>query len=265
MNYVFQTSTCALLLLLTHCRSSFVEMDTSATTQQSLATSTSDDPPDCSADGICRITQCDNDPDCSDLSDGDHNDHPAPAATWALTGSISHTSISGFAGTEVHTLGVANSDVNAVYALLSRERSDDPCYFAIGTENVNNAALDAAPIVDLCGSNGPTSSYLHADYLDIDAAGSGDHNFISGVVVCMNRNDDKVKGISVVGKKLMSDGTLVSLSVLGSPPRPNCDGWESWSQCPAGQIATAVDAHFATGNTFRSLTGIALQCRAVTP
>jgi hypothetical protein len=152
-----------------------------------------------------------------------------------------------------------------VYALLSRERSDDPCHFAIGTENLNNAGSDAAPIQNLCGASGPTSSTLHADYLDIDAGGADDHIFVRGVIVCMNSNRTKVKGISVVGRKLTSSGTLVTLTGSEGGTRTNCAGWESWQLCPSGQIATAVDAHFAAGNTPRDLTGIALHCRTVTP
>jgi hypothetical protein len=187
-----------------------------------------------------------------------------PPAFAGTTGPVTLTAVSGVPGS-VYTLGTPTSSVNAVYALLSRERSDDPCHFAIGTENVNTATLDSAPTENLCGPNGPTSSTLHADYLDVNAGGLGDHDFVSGVIVCMNSGDDKVKGISVVGKRVASNGTLTPLPVDGSAPRANCHHWDSWVQCPAGQIATAVDAHFASGNTPRELTGIALHCRAVTP
>jgi hypothetical protein len=48
--------------------------------------------------------------------------------------------------------------------------------------------------------------------------------------------------------------------------RPNCpdDGWKKWVDCPEpNQVVTAVVAHFETGSTPRSLTGVELQCRSV--
>ncbi|MBA4141749.1 MAG: hypothetical protein H0X43_01835 [Nitrosospira sp.] len=48
-----------------------------------------------------------------------------------------------------------------------------------------------------------------------------------------------------------------------SDQRPNCGGWKKWVECPQGQIATAITAHFSAGPTPRSVTGIALQCRMV--
>jgi hypothetical protein len=257
MGSLLRLSTCVGMLLLAHCASSVTEM---GETSQALASNQNGDDANCGSDGFCNISQCTNDPDCS----GTANHSSGHSVTWSLTGSTTPTDISGFAGSDIFHLGDADSTTHGVYALLSRERSDDPCFFAIGTEDLNDATRDTAPEVDRCGEKGPKSDYLHADYLDVDAGGSGDHNFVSGVSVCMNSAGDKVKGIDVVGKQLTSSGTLVGLAMFGSPPRIHCSEWESWVQCPTGQIATAVDAHFSGGNTFESLTGIALQCRALT-
>src|SRR5688572_12576738 len=215
-------------------------------------------PPDCGEDGICRINECNSDPDC-DLPEAP--DLPDPAV-YSLTGAVTVTAVSGFVGSDVHTLGNQNSTQWAVYAILSRERSNDPCYVAIGIEDINDESNDTAPLIDHCGSNGPTSSYLHADYLDTDAGGSDDHTFIRGVQVCMDSNNDKVKGISVVGTKLTSTGSLVSMAAIPDD-RTNCHHWDSLVVCPAGQVATAVDVHFATGSEPKEVVGLALRCRAV--
>jgi hypothetical protein len=217
-----------------------------------------DFPPDCGEDGICRINECTNDPDC-DLPDPP--DPPDPV-TYSLTGSVTVTAVSGFVGADVHTLGSENSTQRAVYAILSLERNNDPCYVAIGTEDVNNESIDTAPLIDHCGSSGPTSSYLHADYLDTDAGGSDDHVFIKGVEVCLNGNDDKVKGIRVEGTKLTSTGSLISMGAI-TDDRTNCDHWAGIVRCPTGQVATAVDVHFAAGTEPKELIGLALRCRAV--
>lgn len=225
------------------------------------------DPPSCGEDGICRVNECDDDPDCDEPEPID-----TPPVVWTLSGAVHHTAVSGEVGTDVYTFGTPTDVTRAVYTLLSREKANDPCFFAIGTENVNDESIDLAPELNLCGTS-PTSSTLHADYLDVDAGGSSDHAFISGVTVCMNSAEDKVKGISVSGRKLLSNGALIAASTEGSSPRPNCDGWKSWVTCPLGQIATAVDAHFQPDNVPwggptpppRSLTGIALHCKTVSP
>jgi hypothetical protein len=223
------------------------------------------DPPSCGEDGICRINECDDDPDC-DLPEPSNT----PPAVWSLSGPVHRTAVSGELGTDVFTLGTPTDATRGVYALLSRERSNDPCHFAIGVESVNDERSDSAPELNLCGAT-PTSSTLHADYLDVTAGGSYDHSFVSGVTVCMNALGDKVKGISVSGRKLLSNGALIAASTVGSSPRPNCDSWSAWATCPSGQIVTAIDAHFQpdngpTGGPFpppRSLSGIALHCRTV--
>lgn len=184
------------------------------------------------------------------------------STTWGLTGSVTRTAVSGFSGT-VYTLGTPSSTTKAAYAVLSNEHNNHPCFVAIGTEDLNDETIDSAPDKDLCGSSN-LSSTMHADYLDINAGGTDDHIFISGISVCMNSAGDRVKGISVVGKRLdAAAGALVSVSQVWDS-RTNCQHWESWVQCPSGQIATAVDAHFGPGGTPRDLIGLALQCRTVT-
>jgi hypothetical protein len=154
-----------------------------------------------------------------------------------------------------------------VDAILSAERSDEPCYVSVGTEDVNDATHDSVSEHDLCGpqSYNPNGTMLHADFLDVDAGGIDDHVFVNGVQVCMNAGYDKVKGIAVAGVKLSSNGTLVSVAPR-SDKRAHCDDdrWMSWEYCLDGQIATAVDLHFSAGLPPNDLTGIALHCRDVT-
>lgn len=261
MGPYLRTSCCALFLLA--CETDDSEID--GLRQAVGPQDPGGDPPSCGEDGICRINECDDDPDCDEPVASE-----SPPAVWALSGVVHHTAVSGELGTDVFTFGTPTDATRGVYALLSRERANDPCFFAIGTEHINNEASDLAPELNLCGAT-PTSSTLHADYLDVNAGGSDDHTFISGVTVCMNAAGDKVKGVTVSGRKLSTSGAVIGASNVGSSPRPNCDGWRSWASCPLGQIATAVDAHFQPDNVPwggpvpppRSLTGIALHCRTV--
>jgi len=280
MTQISRMSACALMLLFTQCQS---ETDDAASLSRAVGPQDVDGrPPDCGQDGICRINECDDDPDCDDPSEAQSGAQSGPAAvgatpgviagtpgavsaTWSLTGPVTPTLISGFSGTSQSTLGTPGSSTKGAYALLSRERSDDPCHLALGTEDIDTATIDSVPILDFCGPNGPTSSTLHADYLDPNAGGVDEHTFISGVSVCMDSGNDKVKGISVVGKILTSAGSLVPVAQSWGS-RTNCHHWEAWRHCPVGQIATAVDAHFVPENGGRrSLVGLALHCRAVMP
>jgi hypothetical protein len=259
MKFFTRLSVCALVLPLIQCSGEAFEGEHEG--ELALATGPydpDDGPPDCGEDGICRINECTNDPDC-DLPDPPE---PPDPVTYSLSGSVAVTAVSGFVGSDVHTLGSQSSTQAAVYAILSSERNNDPCYVAIGTENVNNETSDSAPLIDHCGDGGPTSSILHADYLDTNAGGSDDHIFIKGVEVCMNADDDKVKGIRVVGTKLTSTGSLISMGAI-TDDRTNCDRWAGLVSCPVGQVATAVDAHFAAGAEPKELVGLALRCRAV--
>lgn len=193
----------------------------------------------------------------------------------SLTGAVTPTVVSGFAGT-TFTLGIPQG-TRAVYGLWSVERGDKPCYVASLTENVNDSNDDSGAIKNLCGAN-PTSNEMKAEFGDTKFA---KRTFIRGLRVCMNNENTRVKGFQIRGRKIDENGNISDLPArysdssgssglsplvdLNAPgdQRPNCGGWKKWVECPDGQIATAITAHFGAGSTPRSLTGIALQCRSV--
>lgn len=179
-----------------------------------------------------------------------------------LTGTPSSTGLSGFPGSKF-TLGDPDSDDRALVAVLSRERSDEPCSVSVGWEDVNQSGTNGALTKELCGGNGATSGTMGGTYPN--AGGAANRVFITGVQVCMNRADDRIKGIHLRGQRITDTGTLAAFGPDAQDSRTNChqDHWKRWVNCPAGQIATAAIVHFEAGNTPRSWTGIALQCRSV--
>ena len=208
-----------------------------------------------------------------------------------LTGTVTETAISGFRGS-AFTVGDADTATHAVYGISSKERSDNPCLVTIKKEHVNDTSKQTSPKKDLCGSNGATSSELYVDYGNSDATGA--RTFVSGVQVCMNNDKSRVKGFRLRGKEVSNTGSLVELrsggeaggcsevfkqgdqeyrlcgGIITEPKdvRTNCDendGWMKWAECPDGKVATAAVLHFDAGNEPRSLTGIALKCRSVSP
>lgn len=190
---------------------------------------------------------------------------PGCAGTVAvveLTGTPSSTEVSGYKGS-TFTLGDADSDERALVGVLSRERSDKPCEVSVGWEDVNKSSINDAITKDLCGGNGATSGTMGGTYAN--TGGTANRVFLTGLQVCMNKDDDRIKGIHLAGYRITETGTLVKFSPDAQDSRTNChqDHWKRWVNCPAGQIATAAVIHFAAGGTPRSWTGIELRCRTV--
>ncbi len=195
-----------------------------------------------------------------------------------LQGPVKKTAnLSGFAG-EKFVVGVPNSqkDDYAIYGFTSEERRDNPCYVTILTENINDSGKKLDTKKNLCGRK-EKSREMKVKYSDSD---HGKRAFVSGVKVCMNNKDTRVKGLKIRGKAIDSSGELVALqsSISGistggirkivstepSDKRPNCNkNWKKWAQCDGNSIATSAILHFDAGKTPRALTGIELNCRSV--
>lgn len=193
-----------------------------------------------------------------------------------LHGAVETTSVSGFKGS-AFTLGGPNG-LHAVYGLYSVERRDHPCYLGIRTESINDFNVNSGDIKDLCGKDA-TSKELGVAYEDTGA--NGKRVFVHGIRVCMNKQETRVKGFQVRGKRIDADGHPVDLDsgkptqgqaggsdvgmhIITEPKdtRSHCKNWKRWVECPRhNQVATSVIAHFEAGNTPRSLTGVALECR----
>jgi len=187
--------------------------------------------------------------------------------------------ISGFQGTDF-VVGVPDSSTNddyAVFGLSSEEQRDHPCYVTVRTENVNDSSGKQDLKKELC-SGKEKSREMVAAFTD---NAYGKRSFVTGVRVCMNGDNTRVKGIQIRGGTITDelrlgklergaqDQKFGNISHLNpeepKDDRPNCNNnWKRWALCPRdNQIATAVVLHFEAGKEPRSLTGIGLQCRNV--
>ncbi|OQW36071.1 MAG: hypothetical protein A4E19_15440 [Nitrospira sp. SG-bin1] len=197
-----------------------------------------------------------------------------------LTGTaVPSEHMSGFKGTAFE-LGIPDSaapDEYAIFGIASEERKDHPCYVTVKTENVNDPNLKLDLKKELCDGK-ERSKEIVAAYTD---SSYGKRSFVTGVRVCMNNDNTRVKGIQIRGGAINEEGRLSNLepnnegqSVAGirrvapeepRDERPNCNNnWRRWALCPGdNHIATAVELHFEAGKEPRSLTGIALKCRQV--
>ena len=192
-----------------------------------------------------------------------------------LTGPVTLSKISGFAGTPF-TLGKPE-DARGVYGLWSAEGDDKPCQIAAMKEDINDYHQDSDAIKDLCKKKA-TSSRISAGFGDIKFPR---HTFVRSLRVCMNNGNDRLNGFQIRGRVIDGRGNVADLpqrhgSLAGSSgmlpltdlnapsdQRLHCDSWQKWVECPEGQVAAALTVHFGPGSGSRSVTGIALQCRAV--
>lgn len=181
-----------------------------------------------------------------------------------FTGDVHTTARTGYVG-KTFVLGDPNSSEFGLWGLYSKEKSDDPCWVQANSESINNNLLKGGAAKSLCGANGPNEpSMLSADFADTDF--TGQRAFVTGVSICLNRDEDKVKGWRLYGKKITDSGTLVDLTTSAlAGPRANCHEWQPRVDCPAGELATAAEIHYGPGTEPRSWIGIALKCRALKP
>jgi hypothetical protein len=201
-----------------------------------------------------------------------------------LHGPVATSKISGYPGTAVR---LEVDDEQAIYAISSQERRDNPCALIKGTESINDPAEDTGDLKNLCGAT-PTSRAMRAEYRDDMYFGR--RVFVTGIRVCTNNRETRVKGFQLRGKEIDEDGRVAELVYLEHGPtrlvsgewdlsqrdehvndskspadyRNNCREWHAWAECPhPNQVATGLISHFEAGTPPRSLTGVALQCQYV--
>jgi len=192
--------------------------------------------------------------------------------------------VSGYRGTPFTV--TVDEDRLAIYAISSQEQRDNPCLIWIGTEDVNDSARTAGKFRNLCDGD-PSSRPMRAEYRD--DMYHGPRVFVTGIRVCTNNKETRVKGFQLRGKQIEDDGGLAALPVSPRPTRlasggsnrikrsdhvndpehpadyrNHCKEWHAWADCPhPHQVATGLIGHFEAGKEPRSLTGIELQCRLV--
>jgi hypothetical protein len=145
-------------------------------------------------------------------------------------------------------------------------RGDDPCQVTLNLEHLVDTNSKTQARTQKCGEGkDPTSSILSTAF--DDSGPWGKRAFVTGIQVCMDRQDDRVKGFFIAGRMIDSNGELMPLPFPAPPQeRTNChkDHWKQMVTCPEGYLATAAELHFERENNeknARSLTGVRLLCR----
>jgi hypothetical protein len=204
-----------------------------------------------------------------------------PVPPFAIDASTLFTSdVSGFPGKAVR-VGAPSTVGFAVGSLDSYEQRDNPCKLSVGSDAVREPLVhtwtsemlryddadrcDGSPGDRIRVELGFFPSFIEAHRDDLWQA------FVSGVRICTNNDGTRLKGFEIKGRTVMvaGDGIVVDDAVLdrdaSQDARQHCNdaNWKRWVACPGQQVATAVLVHFEAGNAPRSVTGLALECRAI--
>jgi hypothetical protein len=199
------------------------------------------------------------------------------------------TDVSGFTGAPVSIAG----SIEAPYRALSRiewdERRNHPCFFNVDATHMNAGGVQRYT-VNRCGTSGqPAGDVGSSSGFKSVWTNDAYAVYVSGVRVCMNNQDTRVKGLeiragvvendrvvayadwtppadSASGIGGRSDQGFTTLYLSGPAERPNCNGnWKRWVECRAGELPSALYLHFDSAAEPASLTGVQLACRAVLP
>jgi hypothetical protein len=197
------------------------------------------------------------------------------------------TDVSGLRGEPVSIAGNISAPYRAITSIKWDEKSNRPCYFEVEGTHMNTKSVERYT-VNRCGSSGqPTTVLGTTSGVNTVWTNKSYGIYISGIRVCMNDQDTRVKGMEVRASVVEGDRVVAyedwmqpaqSSSPIGGPveyrgrsthvsvpaQNPNCNGnWKRWVDCRAGELPSAVYLHFSGAATPSSLTGVSLACRRV--
>lgn len=88
----------------------------------------------------------------------------------------------------------------------------------------------------------------------------GTNRYIRGVRACNNDNNDhRLKGLQILSAYIDDDEYVAEPGMADIYEQPNCDDWDNWVTCPAGEVAVAVRMNHEDD----AFIGIELQCAEV--
>lgn len=187
--------------------------------------------------------------------------HAAQATTlYKLNDPVTVTSLSGttLPGGGIKVLG-GTKDFKAIHRITNWEKANNPCKMKVKMRHLNDykATTDTKELWSNCDNDKITVGY------------SDTETYIRGIQVCLNNS--VIKGLRVWGSKLnRTNGSLTNVAQK-EDKRFNCSKWKTKYFCPAGHIATQIEANHdggtglpnyatRTGSGYR---GIKLVCREV--
>ncbi|WP_412062686.1 hypothetical protein [Rubrivirga sp. IMCC45206] len=201
---------------------------------------------------------------------------PNPTGLYYDGDALSETATSGHSGTSLpETRRPGNGAV--LLGMYVQEESDVPCAFLFFWYRNNDADVRQGHFsteASRCGAvawTDPSGRLLPgvevASITYIPDAEIGDIRAVNAVEACVNRDDDRIKGIRLSGAHIDEDGRVTSDSSLSGEEfeRTNCHDWRPERTCPSGEVAVGVELDFTPssdllGGTADGASGMRLIC-----
>lgn len=206
---------------------------------------------------------------------GPDPDAGGPEAVHFYYGAPEDTDLSGEEG----YIGIVKQPGNGAYliGIESEERSDQPCGFRFLWYRDNDAdvrqgyftttggrCLRAVDWDETYGSNRHKNATI-----DLFLQPTDDQvQAVRSLQVCMNRHDNRIKGVRVWGARIDRNGRAVADDdIEGEFQRLNCHAWVWRRDCPSGEVAVGIRVRYGyahdtvSGTThLGSATGMELIC-----
>lgn len=169
------------------------------------------------------------------------------------SGDTPGSAISGLAATE--QILNAPSPNMALRKLTYGERNDRPCYLQaeFWTDNPEQGAWPVT--FNQCNGS-------HTSNQSIEIPSTFDAmQLASSIVACQRSQNDRLKGIRLIGSRIDASGATPDLAIQDEHERPNCNDWNPPAHCNQGSVITGVRVHFRpASNQPAEIVGLGVNC-----
>ncbi|MDJ0911729.1 MAG: LamG domain-containing protein [Woeseiaceae bacterium] len=173
-------------------------------------------------------------------------------------------------GTEYRVIAQLPASVVATSFGIS-EVDNVPCRARVGGRNIESFDFESSSADECSGARSISygAVFGSANPPPASSAQVTTIEAITGVKVCTNDRNGRVKGLIVRRRLLEQDGRLTNANDTVEIERANCgrNEWRSWAECPTGAVAVGMNAYFIPGGALRpdimQLTGLELRCAMV--
>lgn len=140
---------------------------------------------------------------------------------------------------DARELMVFENTQGALRQIRIKESEDKPCDIVIGD------SFDGYMVSDQCTSRSVLTIDSNHD-LNV-----GDDRVITGLKVCRNDADNRLKGFQVETREILQDGSLsISTKLESEVTHPNCAKWTAFSRCATGTAAAGLEVMWNTGTRY---------------
>lgn len=154
------------------------------------------------------------------------------------------------------------------YWIETRENYDKPCTVYVHTRAIQMGFGEPEPFTneyDVCDEGLPRVNPFTTLHRAFNEPSAGEFGLVTGIQVCSNGINRRVKGIRarVRGLNLRTGAYSANYSTQVFQERSNCVSWDEMAHCPANTYAVGLRLHFRDGDVVSPrdfLSGLELVC-----